>query len=200
MKKILLLSVISIYCAQSFAELPIINNSSPLNTLPVEVLTVVQEEIINTCHEKASKAGSSSPRLTFDDGFISTGDINGDGLEDYAIKSYAATCEIIKGVYPTDESGKNDYGTLNILFQNTIGGFDHVVKNYQLYGEFWMSKDSDGTYSFSNYNGVNYIKWDIDKQALIYTNNMANYKKIIPLDTSKPLTRKAYNHVLWKEL
>lgn len=195
-----MLSVISIYCAQSFAELPIINNSSPLNTLPVEVLTVVQEEIINVCHEKASKAGSSLPRLTFDDGFISTGDINGDGLEDYAIKSYDVTCEITKGVYPANESGKNDYGTLNVLFQNTLGEFDHVIKNYQLYGEFWMSKDTDGTYSFGNYNGVNYIKWDKDKQALVYTNNMANYKEIIPLDTSKILTRKPSTYILWKEL
>ena len=63
-----------------------------------------------------------------------------------------------------------------------------------------MSKDSDGTYSFSNYNGVNYIKWDNDKQALIYTNNMANYKKIIPLDESKTLIKKESNSVLWEEL
>ncbi|NNH76506.1 hypothetical protein HLH17_02165 [Acinetobacter sp. ANC 5380] len=199
MKKILLLSLISFYCTQSFAKLPIINNSLPLNTLPIEVLTVVQEEIINACHEKASKADRSSPRLTFDSGFIGTGDINGDGLVDYAIKSYDVTCEIIKGVYPTDESGKNDYGTLNILFQNRMGGFDHVVKNYQLNEELWMSRVDD-TYAFGNYNDVNYIKWDKAKQELIYTNNMADYKKIIPLSTSKSLTRTVSNYILWKEI
>lgn len=200
MKKILLVSVISIYCVQSFAKLPIINNSEPLNKLPAEVLKVVQEEIINTCYEKASKAGSSSPRLTFDNGFIDTGDINGDGLEDYAIKSYDATCEIIKGVYPTDESGKNDYGTLNILFQNKMGGFDYVVKNYQLYEEMYMFRNHYDIQEFWNYNGVNSIKWNKNKQAFIYTNNMANYEKIIPLDESKTLIKKESNSVLWEEL
>ena len=45
-----------------------------------------------------------------------------------------------------------------------------------------------------------YVKWDNDKQALIYTNNMANYKKIIPLDESKTLIKKESNSVLWEEL
>ena len=200
MRKVLLLSVISIYCSQSFAKLPIINNSKPLNTLPVEVLKVVQEEIINTCHQKAFDAGSSSPRLTFDPGFISIGDINGDGLEDYAISSYEVTCEIVKGVYPEDEYGKNDYGTLNILFQNKMGGFDHVVKNYQLYEEMIMSRNHYDIHEFWNYNGVNSIKWNKNKQAFIYTNNIANYEETIPLDTPKSLTRKEDNSILWEEL
>lgn len=200
LKKILLLSVISICCAQSFAKLPIINNSEPLNTLPEGVLKVVQEEIINDCYEKASEAGSSSPRLTFESGFIQTGDINGDELVDYAIKSYDVTCEIIKGVYPQDEYGKKNYGTLNILFQNKMGGFDHVVKNYQLHEEMFMSRNHYDTYDFGNYNGVNYIRWNKNKQALIYINNMAGYEEVIPLDTSKSLNRKESNSALWEEL
>lgn len=200
MRKVLLLSVISIYCSQSFAKLPIINNSEPLNTLPAEVLKVVQEEIINACYEKASEAGSSSPRLTFDSGFIDTGDINGDGLEDYAISSYEVTCEIVKGVYPEDEYGKNDYGTLNILFQNKIGGFDHVVKNYQLYEKMFMSRNHYDIHEFWNYNGVNSIKWNKNNQAFIYTNNIIDSKETIPLDTSKSLTVKESTSVLWEEL
>lgn len=199
MKKLLILSLLSIYCTQSFSQIPIINNSTPLSTLPVEVLTVVQEEIINACHEKASKAGSSSPRLTFDDSFIKTGDINGDGLDDYAIKSYDVTCEIVKGVYPSNEYEKNDYGTLNILFQKRMGGFDHVVRNYQLHEDLFMSSVGD-IYVFDNYNDVNYIKWDKTKQSLIYTNNMANYKKIIPLDTSRKFNQNKSNYISWKEL
>lgn len=200
MRKVLLLSVISIYCSQSFAKLPIINNSKPLNTLPVEVLKVVQEEIINVCHDKASESGSSSPRLTFDYSFISTADINGDGLEDYAINSYNVTCELVKGIYPSNDFKENEYGTLNILFQNQMGGFDHVVKNYQLNEELGLGPHYDDTYSFGNYNGVNYIKWNKNKQAFIYKNNMANYEETIPLDTSKSLTKKESNSVLWEEL
>ena len=200
MKKILLLSAISIYCSQSFAKLLIINNSEPLNTLPAEVLKVVQEEIINACYEKASEAGSSSPRLTFDNGFIRTADINGDGLEDYAITSYSVTCELVKGIYPSNDSKENDYGTLNILFQNKMGGFDHVVKNYQLYEEMFMSRNHYDIHEFWNYNGVNSIKWNKNKQAFIYTNNIANYEETIPLDTPKSLTNKESNSVFWEEL
>lgn len=196
----MLLSVISIYCIQSFAKLPIINNSEPLNTLPVEVLKVVQEEIINVCYEKASEAGSSSPRLTFDDNFIRTADINGDGLEDYAIQSYNVTCELEKGFYPSDDSIENAYMKLNILFKNEMGGFDHVVKDYQLNEKLSMRLRNDNTYIFGNYNGVNYIKWDPNKQAFIYINNMANYKETIPLHTPNSLTQKEPNSVLWEEI
>ena len=63
-----------------------------------------------------------------------------------------------------------------------------------------MGRSYDNTYSFGNYNGVNYIKWDNDKKALIYTNNMASYKKTIPLETLKSSTRKEDNSILWEEL
>ena len=189
-----------LYFNKASAIVPIINNSEPLNTLPVEVLKVVQEEIINACYEKASEAGSTSPRLTFDSDFIEVGDINGDGLEDYAIKSYDVTCEIFKGVYPEDQQGKKDYGTLNILFKNGAGGFDHVVKNYQLYEELGMFRKSNDIYEFWNYNGVNSIRWNKEHQALIYTNNIIGTKESIPLNESKSIEKKESNAVLWEEL
>lgn len=158
MKRIILgLSVIAIsFSTYVFASIPVINNSIPFDTLPSEIKEEIDTYYIEACQNIADSEEFQieKPQITFEDGFLTNIDFNGDGLNDYIIHSLPVNCE---GAY-TMFTG-NSLGFLDIYFQNKMGKYDHVL-NYWLGREgLELKKDKNG-YRYYSKENKSYLLWD----------------------------------------
>ena len=126
MKKLIGFISIAVFCTNSLAEIPVKNNSIPFNKLPIEIKEAVQTNYIEACQGIAEdeEMAIKNPKITFDKGFLVNVDFNGDGLNDYIIRSSNVTCE---GAYSIFTGNREGY--IDIYFQNKEGKYDNVL-NY----------------------------------------------------------------------
>ena len=156
MKKLIGFAAIAVFCTNSLAEIPVKNNSIPLNKLPIEIKEAVQTNYIEACQDIAEdeEIPIKNPKITFHKEFLVNVDFNSDGLKDYIIRSSAVTCE---GAYSMF-TGSSD-GFIDIYFQNEAGKYNHVL-NYWLGREgLGLQKSKDGYRFASEYND-SYLAWD----------------------------------------
>ena len=156
MKKFIGFISIAIFCTNSLAEIPVKNNSIPLNKLPIEIKEAVQTNYIEACQDIAEdeEIPIKNPKITFHKEFLVNVDFNSDGLKDYIIRSSAVTCE---GAYSMF-TGSSD-GFIDIYFQNEAGKYNHVL-NYWLGREgLTLTKYKNGYRYYSKYS-KSYLVWD----------------------------------------
>jgi len=156
MKKILSFVAAALVCSNVFAAIPVVNNSTPFDKIPVGIKQEIQSNYIEACESIADdvEMGIKHPKITFDKSFLANVDFNGDGLDDFILRSSEVTCE---GAYSLF-TGNSD-GYVDIYFQDKDGNYNYVL-NYLLGREgLQLKKTRDGYRFISQYN-KSYMMWD----------------------------------------
>lgn len=155
--------ITAFFCTNALSEIPVINKSIPLNTLPSEIRIEIKDSYINSCQEisENSEMPIENPKITFDKGFLTNIDFNNDGLKDYIIRSSEVTCE---GAY-SFFTGNSD-GFLDIYFQNKNGQYKHVLNYWLGHESLELKKTQEGYRFISEYN-ESYLAWDTKQNKFL---------------------------------